>query len=32
VLASWLFQPAIIDGHAVKAWAQVPVSFVLQDL
>ena len=32
VLASWLFQPAVMDGHAVKAWAQVPVSFVLQDM
>ena len=32
VLASWTFQPAVIDGHAVKAWAQVPVSFVLQDM
>jgi protein TonB len=32
VLSSWLFQPAVMDGHAVKAWAQVPVSFVLQDM
>lgn len=32
VLAGWTFQPAVINGHAVKAWAQVPVSFVLQDL
>jgi protein TonB len=32
VLAGWQFQPAIIDGHAVKAWARVPVSFVLQDM
>jgi protein TonB len=32
VLSSWLFQPAVISGHAVKAWARVPVSFVLQDL
>ncbi|HUB89353.1 MAG TPA: energy transducer TonB [Dyella sp.] len=32
VLAGWTFQPAVINGHAVKAWAQVPVSFVLQDM
>lgn len=32
VLASWQFQPALMDGHAVKAWARVPVSFVLQDM
>ena len=32
VLASWRFQPAEIDSHAVKAWARVPVSFLLQDL
>ncbi|GLQ92523.1 energy transducer TonB [Dyella acidisoli] len=32
VLSSWLFQPAVIDGHAVKAWAQVPVDFVLRDM
>jgi len=32
VLSSWLFQPAIMDGRAVKAWAQVPVDFVLQDM
>jgi protein TonB len=32
VLSSWLFQPAIMDGHAVKAWARVPVDFVVQDL
>ncbi|HTV86457.1 MAG TPA: energy transducer TonB [Dyella sp.] len=32
VLASWSFQPAVIDGHAVKAWARVPVSFALQQL
>lgn len=30
VLAGWLFQPAIIDGHAVRAWARVPVDFALQ--
>jgi periplasmic protein TonB len=32
VLASWQFQPATIEGHAVKAWARVPVSFALQEL
>lgn len=32
VLSSWQFQPALIDGHAVKAWAQVPVDFVLRDM
>ena len=32
VMASWQFQPAVIDGHAVKAWARVPVNFVLQDM
>lgn len=32
VLANWRFQPAEIDGHAVKAWARVPVSFLLQDM
>jgi periplasmic protein TonB len=32
VLSGWQFQPAVIDGHAVKAWARVPVSFALQQL
>jgi protein TonB len=32
VLASWQFQPAEMDGHAVKAWARVPVNFVMQDM
>ncbi|GAB2586390.1 energy transducer TonB [Dyella jejuensis] len=32
VLANWQFQPAVVDGHAVKAWARVPVSFALQEL
>ena len=32
VLAHWRFQPAIVDGHAVRAWAHVPVSFALRDL
>ena len=31
VLAGWRFQPAIVDGKAVKAWARVPVSFDLHD-
>jgi periplasmic protein TonB len=32
VLAGWSFQPAMMDGHAVKAWARVPVNFTLQEL
>jgi periplasmic protein TonB len=32
VMSGWQFQPAVIDGHAVKAWARVPVSFTLQQL
>ncbi len=32
VLAHWRFQPATANGHAVRAWARVPVSFVLHDL
>ena len=32
VLAHWRFQPAIVNGHAVRAWASVPVSFVLNNL
>jgi protein TonB len=32
VLAHWRFQPAMANGHAVRAWARVPVSFVLRDL
>ncbi|GLQ47901.1 cell envelope biogenesis protein TonB [Dyella lipolytica] len=32
VLAGWLFQPTEIDGHAVRAWARVPVNFALQEL
>ncbi|RDS82828.1 energy transducer TonB [Dyella monticola] len=32
VLASWQFQAAVIDGHAVKAWARVPVTFALQEM
>ena len=30
VLAHWRFQPAMVDGHAVRAWASVPVSFDLR--
>lgn len=29
VLAAWRFHPAIRDGHAIKAWAVVPVRFSL---
>ncbi|WP_329741478.1 energy transducer TonB [Dyella sp. A6] len=32
VLAGWRFSPAMVDGHAVKAWALVPVSFALRTL
>jgi len=32
VLAHWRFQPAMMNGHAVRAWAKVPVSFVLNNL
>jgi protein TonB len=31
VLASWRFQPAVVNGHAVRAWARVPVTFALRD-
>lgn len=31
-LAGWRFQPASVDGHAVRAWARVPVSFELRKL
>lgn len=30
VLAGWRFQPAMVNGHAVRAWARVPVNFDLQ--
>ena len=30
VLTSWRFQPAIVNGHAVRAWASVPVTFALR--
>jgi periplasmic protein TonB len=29
VLAGWRFQPAMVNGQAVRAWARVPVSFQL---
>ncbi|HLI18777.1 MAG TPA: energy transducer TonB [Rhodanobacteraceae bacterium] len=29
VLATWRFHPAIRDGHAIEAWALVPVQFSL---
>lgn len=32
VLEGWRFQPASVDGHAVRAWARVPVSFELRKL
>ncbi|MEI7037875.1 energy transducer TonB [Fulvimonas yonginensis] len=32
VLAGWRFQPASVGGHAVRAWARIPVSFELQKL
>ncbi|MBD8898951.1 energy transducer TonB [Rhodanobacter sp. DHG33] len=32
VLAHWRFQPAMVNGHAVRAWAKVPVNFVLNNL
>ncbi|GGY13920.1 hypothetical protein GCM10008098_00690 [Rhodanobacter panaciterrae] len=31
VLAGWRFQPAIVNGQAVRAWARVPVNFQLRD-
>ena len=30
VLSGWLFQPAMVDGRAVRAWAKVPVTFNLR--
>lgn len=29
VLAGWRFQPAMVNGHAVRAWARIPVNFRL---
>jgi protein TonB len=31
VLAAWRFQPAMVNGQAVRAWARVPVSFNLRE-
>jgi len=31
VLAAWRFNPAQRDGHAIQAWAQVPVKFSLSN-
>jgi protein TonB len=31
VLTAWRFQPAMLNGHAVRAWANVPVSFALSE-
>ncbi len=30
VLAGWRFQPAVVNGQAVRAWARVPVTFDLR--
>ena len=32
VLAGWRFQPAVLNGQRVRAWARVPVSFNLRQL
>lgn len=32
VLHGWKFQPATVDGHAVRAWARVPVTFSVNQL
>ncbi len=31
VLAGWRFQPAMVNGQAVRAWARVPVNFDLRN-
>jgi periplasmic protein TonB len=31
VLAGWRFQPAMVNGQAVRAWARVPVMFDLRE-
>lgn len=31
VLAGWQFQPAMVNGRAVRAWARVPVTFDLRE-
>lgn len=30
VMAGWRFQPAVVNGQAVQAWARVPVTFQLR--
>lgn len=32
VLAAWRFQPAVVQGRPVRAWARVPVKFALREL
>lgn len=32
VLKGWIFEPAMANGHAIRAWAQVPVNFNLNQL
>ncbi|QNK02817.1 energy transducer TonB [Dyella telluris] len=32
VLKGWKFEPAMVNGHAVRAWARVPVTFNLNEL
>lgn len=32
VLKGWRFEPAMVGGHAVRAWARVPVTFNLNEL
>jgi protein TonB len=32
VLKSWKFEPAMVNGRAVRAWARVPVTFNLNEL
>ncbi|WP_266170466.1 energy transducer TonB [Dyella subtropica] len=31
VMANWRFQPAVVQGRSVQAWAKVPVSFELRE-
>lgn len=32
VLRGWKFEPAMVNGHAVRAWARVPVTFNLNEI
>jgi periplasmic protein TonB len=32
VLKGWKFEPAMVNGHATRAWARVPVTFNLNEL